>query len=772
MKRKILAILILIEILMLAFSPTLLAVTEQEEAASIEQKESNVKEIEEQAQEENEDELQENTLQEDTNELQGQAQQDNLKQKELLQESIEVKETTEIKHIINIDTDFETATFGKSGIQIDGWKLATVHNTKLQLKIDGKDVEEANIQYMYIYDLISIVKGYGTYKENPEPNFHIEIPTTSYSDGKHSLEIQFVTEDGNTILETVKNTITIDKKIKNVWNIDTDLKNTQFGKDGIYIEGWKLATAPNTTVKVQIDGSEIEGTQITYMYKYDLISIVKGYGTYKENPKPNFECIIPTTNITNGTHKITIQFIAEDGVTILQKMEEIIQVDKRPTHTWYIDTKLEGATFGKKDIHIEGWKLAKEADTQIQVKVDGQVVEGTETKYLRKYDLISIVKGYGTYQDNPNPHFDIKIPTATLQNGTYTITIDFITSSGEVLETCTQKIKIDKSTKYILNIDTNMQNIIFNEATRIHIQGWKLADEPTKLNVLVDGEKISEDMISYTRQYDLISIVKGYGTYEENPAPNFTIDIPTYTWEKKEHTITIQFVTEEDGKILQTVETKANYGERYKGIDVSEFNGIINWKLVKANGIDFAMIRIGYRGYRTPRLVLDSRALENIRGAQAVGIKVGVYFVTQAIDLNEAQEEALWVIRQLDINQIKLDYPVAIDTEDSGARKEGSPPGRADLLDKDTRTMLCRGFLDVIRYQGRTPMIYASSNWYKQNLNVSELQNYDIWVADYLLDENKRPNFDKKYHIWQYSDIGNMYGISGAVDLNICYKRY
>ena len=106
MKRKILAILILIEILMLAFSPTLLAVTEQEEAASIEQKESNVKEIEEQAQEENEDELQENTLQEDTNELQGQAQQDNLKQKELLQESIEVKETTEIKHIINISISF------------------------------------------------------------------------------------------------------------------------------------------------------------------------------------------------------------------------------------------------------------------------------------------------------------------------------------------------------------------------------------------------------------------------------------------------------------------------------------------------------------------------------------------------------------------------------------------------------------------------------------------------------------------------------------------
>ena len=86
--------------------------------------------------------------------------------------------------------------------------------------------------------------------------------------------------------------------------------------------------------------------------------------------------------------------------------------------------------------------------------------------------------------------------------------------------------------------------------------------------------------------------------------------------------------------------------------------------------------------------------------------------------------------------------------------------------------MLCRGFLDVIRYQGRMPMIYASSNWYKQNLNVSELQNYDIWVADYLLDENKRPNFDEKYHIWQYSDVGSMYGISGAVDLNICYKRY
>ena len=117
------------------------------------------------------------------------------------------------------------------------------------------------------------------------------------------------------------------------------------------------------------------------------------------------------------------------------------------------------------------------------------------------------------------------------------------------------------------------------------------------------------------------------------------------------------------------------YKRQYKGIDVSEWNKDINWKKVKASGVDFAIVRIGYRGYRTGKIVQDAKFLENIKGAKAAGIKVGVYFFSQAINLVEGQEEANWSINTLKANNISIDYPIIIDTEDSGARGNGSEPG-------------------------------------------------------------------------------------------------
>ena len=115
-----------------------------------------------------------------------------------------------------------------------------------------------------------------------------------------------------------------------------------------------------------------------------------------------------------------------------------------------------------------------------------------------------------------------------------------------------------------------------------------------------------------------------------------------------------------------------------------------------------------------------------------------------------------------------MDYPVAIDTESSGAQVEqGEAPGRADLLDIETRTLVCRAFSDVIRYNGRTPMIYANTYWYEQHLDVKQLTSYDIWLANYT-----EPKLSVEYDMWQYTNKGTMMGILGYVDLNIGYKKY
>ena len=672
----------------------------------------------------------------------------------------------EIQHILNIDTDLNDSVFDKNGIQICGWRLATEKN-KIIVKIDGEKIDSNYIEYSYKYDLISIVKGYGTYEENPTPMFNINIPTSDIKDGNHVLEIGMELEDG-TILESIQRNIKIEK-IKHILNIDTNLENAKFDKYGINISGWRLANESNK-IDVLVDGVKIDSNYIEYSYKYDLISIVKGYGTYEENPTPMFDIKIPTKDITNGKHNIKIQLKLKDE-TILDTVEANIMVNKSVKNVLNIDTNLENAKFDKTGIQISGWRLATEK-SKIVVLIDGKEIDEKCISYSYKYDLISIIKGYGTYNENPTPMFDINIPTTKIEDGKHSLELQMKLEDGTSLESIKKDIIVEKFKSHILNIDTDINGLVFNELKKIQISGWKLATEKgTKLVVYIDNKKIDDSHIKNSRTYDLISIVKGYGTYEENPTPMFEVNISTENISKQNHNIKIQYLAE-DGSILDNVEFVAIYGDKYRGIDVSQKNGIVNWRQVANSGIDFAMIRIGYRGYRGATLVLDDQAIYNLREAKSFGIKVGVYFVTQAINLSEAQEEALWVAGQLNKNGIKLEYPVAIDVEDSGARKNGYLPGRADLLDSETRTMLTRAFCDVIKYQGFIPAVYTSKNWFNTHLNYAELTNYDIWVAHYTYDENKQTDFDKNYQVWQYTDKGSILGVSGNVDKNICYKRY
>ena len=205
-----------------------------------------------------------------------------------------------------------------------------------------------------------------------------------------------------------------------------------------------------------------------------------------------------------------------------------------------------------------------------------------------------------------------------------------------------------------------------------------------------------------------------------------------------------------------------------KGIDVSEWNGLINWEFVKRSGVEFAMIRIGYRGYGTEgNFMEDSYFRINMEGAKNAGLKVGVYFFTQAVNREEAIEEANWVINTLKQSgyAYQLDYPIAIDTEKSGAPNNS---GRADNLDVATRTTVCRAFCETIQQNGYTPMIYASRNWFYENLNMNELNQFDIWLAQY----NNVADYTGHYEIWQYTSQGTILGVGGYVDFNIGYKRY
>lgn len=200
-------------------------------------------------------------------------------------------------------------------------------------------------------------------------------------------------------------------------------------------------------------------------------------------------------------------------------------------------------------------------------------------------------------------------------------------------------------------------------------------------------------------------------------------------------------------------------GNARLGIDVSKWNKEIDWEKVKNDGIEFAIIRCGYRGASSGALVLDPMYKRNIEGAIEAGIPVGVYFFTQALDEVEAVEEASMVISL--IEDYDVDYPVFLDSESAGGR------GRADALEAEERTKIHKAFLETIASAGYETGIYASRNWLNDELDMTEVSEYRTWLAEYA----DIPVYDKYYHMWQYTSKGSVDGIDTRVDLNLCYMN-
>ena len=193
-----------------------------------------------------------------------------------------------------------------------------------------------------------------------------------------------------------------------------------------------------------------------------------------------------------------------------------------------------------------------------------------------------------------------------------------------------------------------------------------------------------------------------------------------------------------------------------KGVDVSKYQGNIDWNQVKASGIEFAIIRVGYRGYGTGVLVEDSTFRQNIKGATAAGLKVGLYFYSQAINETEAVEEASMVISLC--QGYNISYPIYFDTE-----KVAGDTGRADNISRAQRTANAVAFCETIRNSGYKAGVYSYASWFYNQLNMASLSPYSIWIAQY----RDELSFDYNYDIWQYSSTGSVPGIPKPTDMNV-----
>ena len=193
----------------------------------------------------------------------------------------------------------------------------------------------------------------------------------------------------------------------------------------------------------------------------------------------------------------------------------------------------------------------------------------------------------------------------------------------------------------------------------------------------------------------------------------------------------------------------------YAGVDGSAFQGKIDWKKVKQSGIDFASIRLGYRGYESGKLVEDEYAKTNLKNAKAAGLRIGAYFFSQALNIRETDQEIQFMLKILGNTQ--LDMPIVLDWEIPVAE------ARTANMDPATLTDMLDYFARVMNGKGFETMVYFNWNMSKNLLYLSDLEDQPFWLALY----QDRMTFPYKVEMWQYTDKGKVPGIQGDVDINV-----
>lgn len=191
------------------------------------------------------------------------------------------------------------------------------------------------------------------------------------------------------------------------------------------------------------------------------------------------------------------------------------------------------------------------------------------------------------------------------------------------------------------------------------------------------------------------------------------------------------------------------------GIDVSKYQGEIDWHQVKAAGVEFAMVRLGYRGYSTGELNTDPMAAINLTGARDAGLLVGAYFYSQATTPEEAREEAAFALEIL--GDFELDLPLSFDWEIEA---------RTENVDVKTATACTVAFCQAVEAGGQDAMIYFNSNQATDRLDLTALTEYPWWLAMYSHDKE----FPCRFDLWQYTQTGTVPGIEGNVDINIMLR--
>ena len=654
----------------------------------------------------------------------------------------------------------------KPEFEIGGWVMATDKNVTINAYIDGQKQEIKNLIRKERNDVVNAITGYGDITTNPTPGFEGTIQLSNISEGTHTFKIEVISPEG-IVISTETVAINVENyKTRTYIETPTEGQEIQPYTD-LKVDGWLMTDCKNSQIQILIDGVKQDNIQTKRLTRNDVISAIQGYGGIENNPTPGFSITVDLSQIAGGKHEIELRILSNTG-EILSKETKNITYKKYKTET-HIETPKQGSGITLEGLRIDGWIMTEEENIDIKLYLDNKEIQNIDIKRLVRDDVISAMgEEYGGIEKNPTPGFSIPLNVEEIPDGAHIATIRIFTPNGQMVATSSTSFVVNK---YIALANTEVPKDMGQSKATMLIGGWLMStDSEAQIKIYINNQE--QEIIELIRKerQDVTNGIFGYGDAETNSTPGFEAEIDISKYEDGIYELKVEIVSKE-GKIMSTETRRVVIYNKYDiGIDVSKHNGSIDWEQVKKSGIQFAIIRAGYRGYgEAGNMVEDPYFVENMNGAIANGIKVGVYYYSQAITVDEAIEEAEATLRMIQDNGFanSLSLPIVIDTERSS--------GRADSMTKEQRTTVVKAFCERIKQAGYTPMVYSNKAWLEDNLIMSELEQYEVWVAHYVKTDdpiNNPTDYEGRYEIWQYTSTGSVPGINGKVDIDISYKKY
>ena len=579
-------------------------------------------------------------------------------------------------------------------------------------------------------------------------------------DGEHELKISLYKDNKEIISKSKKFKM---KKYDSKINFEFPITNYLYNNN-MYVQGWALTNCKDTNLIIKIDGKEEKF--INRYLRNDLAS----YGIELSN-KDGFYGTYDTTSLVNGKHKISAELIDVNTGELLASESKEFNL-KKFNASFSFDYPLIDYTY-KDNMYVQGIVDTDVSDSIIEMYIDNSLVVDEAKRYQT-----SIV---GNYIKENNGFFET-LNISNLKDGEHILKVQIKSKKFMNEIVASKEIKFNlKKFDGSLVLESPTTSLFSNEMI---LTGWEMSElSDSYIKVFIDGIDITNTLASKIERTERNDILSSgiYGGSTTNTLPGFKSNIDLSLVGAGDHIICLKLYTKLNEEIDSITKKIYVYKNVSFGIDVSYHNTITNWNSIKNDGINYAFIRAAYRGYGFKgTLSEDTKFSSFVHDAKMAGIKIGAYVYSQAINENEAREEAnkgIFLVNR-EGGKNTFDLPIVFDTEFTPCWINNTRCGRADHLTKDERTRIAKAFLETIKNAGYTPMIYSNKSFLYNNLDMNQLSEYEVWMANFLNESSAAnplshpSNYTEPYQVWQYYSEGKISGINGNVDMNIFYKQY